>query len=44
MNENFLQAIKQTEQQAKEFIQTFYNSSILLNYTSQDHMCKIKEI
>jgi len=44
INENFLQAIKQTEQQAKEFIQTFYNSSILLTYTSQDQMCKIKEI
>jgi len=44
INENFLQAIKQTERQAKEFIQTFYNSSILLTYTSQDQMCKIKEI
>jgi len=44
IGDSFMQAMKQIEQQAKTFIQMFYNTSILSPYTSQDQICRIKEL
>jgi len=44
IEEAFLEAMKEREREAKDFMQTYYNHTAQLLYSNLDRVCGIKEL
>jgi len=44
INEKFMEAMKETEEQAKKFLEMYYQQSARSLYSNLHRICKIKEL
>ena len=44
LNEKFIEAMKETEEHAKKFMEMYYSQSAQLLYTSLHRTCRIQEL